>query len=308
MPTKASKTSKAKPTAVQALLSKIKPTAAAKSKPTAPPSSKSAKANGKAVAKPAAQANSNGKSSAEKKGNGKPTAAPKANGKTSAEKKVNGKKVNGKVNTVVEKKAAAANQAKTETTTKAKTLLSAAKPTGKAPKPTKTSKPEPTKPSKAAATKSPTSKVKPPPKKAAPTSSFVRPTPPRPTKSKPVLDSNIKSLHKPFPPFDRIKLSGVPARRNGNSYQQVQQEGSFSSRSRISCPTCPTWKPALSTIQVLHFEPLMLDNLVFRKEAGSYKLDSLFMCHTRLMIHTALLTEAWLTVQFLYFTTSSFSS
>lgn len=255
IPTKAPKTSKSKPTAAEILLSKIKPTAAAKSKTTPAPAKNgnsktaaekkangAAKANGNgkaAVSKPTAQAkvNGNGKSSAEKKVNAKVTAAPKVNGngKVTTEKKVNGNsKVNGKAENKVNGEAkasgkAAANQAKTETTTKAKTEKVKAE-TNKAPKPTKASKP------KAPATKAPTAKTvdtklkvsfqSTAPNKVAPTSANVRPTPPRPTKYK--LDNNVKSLHKPFPPFDKTERSGtaVPTKRFSSGYQQVQQEGS----------------------------------------------------------------------------------
>lgn len=134
--------------------------------------------------------------------------------------------------------------------------------TSKAPKPTKASKPESTTMAKAGASKASTGKTqlraevkevtkiktvvtKVPlikstiskveknvvekvsiPRKVATTSVPVRPTPPRPTKSKMVLDINIKSQHKPFPPFGKTALSGaaVPAKKITNGYQQVQKE------------------------------------------------------------------------------------
>uniref|UniRef100_UPI003AAACF66 uncharacterized protein n=1 Tax=Centroberyx gerrardi TaxID=166262 RepID=UPI003AAACF66 len=182
--------------------------ATAEAKPTAQ-AKVNGNGNGKAVAEKKVNGNGNGKTSAEKKVNGKATVVAKANGngngKASAEKKVNGEakanangksavevkvkvngkaenkvngeaKANGKAITVVDKKAngnGAVKLAKTETTTKAKTVVvkvekiektvvSAAKSAAKveatkAPKPTKA--PEPTKVLKAAATKAPAAKT-----------------------------------------------------------------------------------------------------------------------------------------------------
>lgn len=148
-----------------------------------------------------------------------------------------------------------------------KTVVSAVKSTAKAstskaPKPTKASTPEATTMAKASTTKATTGKAqlkaevkqvktvvnKVPlvkskvskveknvvekvsiPRKVATTSVPVRPTPPRPTKSKMVLDINIKSQHKPFPPFGKTALSGtaVPAKKITNGYQQVQKEDPY---------------------------------------------------------------------------------
>lgn len=338
IPPKAAKSTtakpKARPTAVQILLSKINPTtskfttstvkygsaksAAAKTNSLAKASNNGngkatgAKANGNTDAKPTAQArvSANGKvvvekkvignvkSSAEKKssGNGKVTVVTKSsvtvekkafgNGKATTEVKeikikVNGKpenkvvgeaKANGgaKTVTVVEKKVTngAANRAKIETTTRAKTekvikvekiektVLSTAKSATKlAAKPTKATKFESTtltKATKAAAAaggksqaraevkeatqaKNVATKVPPVkttvsgaaknlvetvtlPRKVASTS--VRPTPPRPVKPKMATDANVKSNHKPFPPFGKT-FTAIPARKVTNGYQQV---------------------------------------------------------------------------------------
>lgn len=350
MPTKAAKSTakplKARPTAVEILLSKINPTTASKftlsivknanSKSAAAKTNGLAKANnngngkatgakangnGKADAKPTTQARLNGngkvvsqtkvssaKSLAEKKysGNGKGAIVTKSNvsekktsgnGKATIEVKeikikVNGKpenkvigeakaNTNGKIITVVEKKFTngAANRAKIETTTRAKTekvtkvektektvftTAKSAKKTdaSKSAKATKATKFGPTtltKATKAAAagktqgraevkevtqvktvvTKVPL--VKPTvskaaknvvervtiPRKVASTSMPIRPTPPRPTKSKMAVDINVKSQHKPFPPFGKTALSGtaIPARKVTNGYQQVQWRG-----------------------------------------------------------------------------------
>lgn len=250
MPTKASKSSaakpsKAKPTAAELLLSKIKPTATAKSKPTTAPAKNGKKPNGATKANsngkivPEKKVNGNGKSPTEKKvsGNGKATVGSKVNGNGKT-----GNKVNGAAKTNSNK--GTGNKEKTKTTTK--TVNSATKsPVGvnKAPKPTKSSKPEPTKVTKAAATKASITKVqgkaefkemtttktvlKPTTKKfSTPTLAPVQPTQHKSTKSK-IMDTNIKSQHKPFPPFGKTQLSGtaVPAKRT-NGYQQVQHEGS----------------------------------------------------------------------------------
>lgn len=268
----------------------------------------------------------NTKSSTEKKssGNGKVTIVTKSNGaaekKTSGsgkatievkdiKVKVNGKpenKVageakangNGKIITVVEKKFTndAANRAKTETTTRAKTekvikvekiektTLSTAKSAtklaaSKAAKPTKAAKFDATtltKATKATATAGKTQAraevkevtqvktvvTKVPlvkttvskaaknvvervtmPRKVASTSMPVRPTPPRPTKSKMAVDINVKSQHKPFPPFGKTALSGttIPGRKVTNGYQQVQWRGPCVGQSgRSVWPICPT--------------------------------------------------------------------
>lgn len=263
----------------------------------------------------------NAKSSAEKKssGNGKVTIVAKSNG--AAEKKTSGSgkatievkeikvkvhekpenKVtgearansNGKIITVVEKKFTngAANRAKIETTTRAKTekvikveriektTLSTAKSAtkldaSKAAKPTKAS--TLTKATKAAAaagktqaraevkevTQVKTVVTKVPlvkttvskaaknvvervtmPRKVASTSIPVRPTPPRPTKSKMAVDINVKSQHKPFPPFGKTALSGttIQGRKVTNGYQQVQWRGPCVGQSgRSVWPICPT--------------------------------------------------------------------
>lgn len=342
MPTKAAKSTtakpKARPTAVEILLSKINPTtskfttstvkygngksAAAKTNGLAKANNSGngkaagAKANGsgKADAKSTAQARVNGngkvvvekkvignaKSSAEKKsgGNGKVTIITKSsvtvekkaigNGKATTEVKESKIKVNakpennvvgeakangnGKIVTVVEKKVAngAANRAKIETTTRAKTenfikvekvektVLSTAKSATKlAVKPTKATKSESTTLTKATkataaaggksqaraevkeATQVKTVATKVPPvkttvskaaknvvetvalpRKVASTSVPVRPTPPRPVKPKMATDANVKSNHKPFPPFGKT-LTAIPARKVTNGFQQV---------------------------------------------------------------------------------------
>lgn len=343
MPTKAAKSTaaklKARPTAVEILLSKITPTTTSKfttstvkysnGKSAAAKTNGLAKANtngngkatgakanghGKAEAKPTAQArvNGNGRVGVEKKaignarfsaakksgGNGRVTVVTKSsvtvekkgigNGKAASEvkeiqMKVNGKSENkvvgeakangnGKIITVVEKKvtSGAANRAKTETTTRAKTekvirvekiektVLSAAKSATKtAAKPTKaTTFESPTlwKATKAAAAaggksqaraevreasqvKTVATKVPPvkttvskaaknavvtvtPPRKVGSTSVPVRPTPPRPVKPKMATGANVKSNHKPFPPFGKT-LTASPARKVTNGYQQV---------------------------------------------------------------------------------------
>lgn len=268
----------------------------------------------------------NGKSSAEKKssGNGKVTIVTKSNGaaekktsgsgkatielkeikvkvhgkpenKVAGEAKANG---NGKIITVVEKKFTngAANRAKIETTTRAKTekvikvekiektTLSTAKSAtkldaSKAAKPTKATKFDAStliKATKAVAaagktqaraevkevtqvktvvTKVPLVKTTASkaaknvvervtmPRKVASTSMPVRPTPPRPTKSKMAVDINVKSQHKPFPPFGKTALSGttVPGRKVTNGYQQVQWRGPCVGQSGCSVwPICPT--------------------------------------------------------------------
>uniref|UniRef100_A0AAV2K194 Uncharacterized protein n=1 Tax=Knipowitschia caucasica TaxID=637954 RepID=A0AAV2K194_KNICA len=58
-------------------------------------------------------------------------------------------------------------------------------------------------------------------KKVVTTSAPVRPTPPRPTKPR-VVDNNVKSQHKPFPPFGSTNLGGTanPAKKITNGYQQ----------------------------------------------------------------------------------------
>nr|XP_029137903.1 nucleolar protein dao-5-like [Labrus bergylta] len=195
----------------------------------------------------------NGK--AENKVNGE----AKANGKviTVVEKKVVS---NGAAKTETTTKAKTEKVVKVEKIEK--TVVSAAKSAAKveatkAPKPTKATKAEPTKAAKVVATKASAAKtqekaevkevvkvktvvtkvplVKPTvskvvktvvekvniPKKAAPTSAPVRPTPPRPTKSK-MVDMNVKSLHKPFPPFGEAVLGGtaVQAKKVTNGYQQ----------------------------------------------------------------------------------------
>lgn len=276
----------------------------------------------------------NAKSSAEKKssGNGKVTIVTKSNGaaekktsgsgkatievkeikvkvhgkpenKVTGEAKANG---NGKIITVVEKKFTngAANRAKIETTTRAKTekvikvekiektTLSTAKSAtkldaSKVAKPTKATKFDAstlTKASKAAAaagktqaraevkevTQVKTVVTKVPlvkttvskaaknvvervtmPRKVASTSMPVRPTPPRPTKSKMAVDINVKSQHKPFPPFGKTALSGttIPGRKVTNGYQQVQWRGPCVGQSgRSVWPIFPLL-PGLSTIQ-----------------------------------------------------------
>lgn len=322
MPTKP----KARPTAVEILLSKINPTttstvkyandksAAAKTNGLAKANNNGngkaaaakANGNGKADAKPTAQARVNGngrvvvekkvtgnaKSSSEKKsgGNGKVTVVTKSsvtvekkavgNGKATSEvkemkSKVSGKpenkvvgeaKANGKIITVVEKKVTngGANQAKIETTTRAKTekglkvekiVLSTAKSeTKSAAKPTKATTSESTtitrvakaaggksqaraEAKEATQVKSVATKVPPVkttvskaaknvvetlalPRKVASTSVPVRPTPPRPVKTKMATDVNVKSNHKPFPPFGKT-LTAIPARKVTNGYQQV---------------------------------------------------------------------------------------
>lgn len=90
------------------------------------------------------------------------------------------------------------------------------------------------------------------PRKVASTSMPVRPTPPRPTKSKMAVDINVKSQHKPFPPFGKTALSGttLPGRKVTNGYQQVQWRGSCVGQSgRSVWPICSTLLPGLSTIQ-----------------------------------------------------------
>ncbi|CAG5888980.1 unnamed protein product [Menidia menidia] len=294
-----SKNGNGKPTAQKKPNGTVKPSVNGNGKTSA------AKSNGKAEAKPTVQAkvngngngkvvaekkingNGNGKSSAEKKVNGnvKATSVPKTNGngKAAAEKKPNGNgkaqakgngvaKANGgsKLTTALEKKVVskgAANQAKSETTTKTKadkavkvdkTVVSAAKAASKVDAtkaPTKASKPKPTQPAKAITTKAPTAKtqskaevkevtkvksvgakvplVKPTvskpvvkkvsiPTKVAPTTAPVRPTPPRPTKPKVMVDNNVKSKNRPFPPFGKTVLGGtaVPGKKVTNGYQQ----------------------------------------------------------------------------------------
>lgn len=283
MPTKASKSSKAKPTAADVLLSKIKPT---KSKPTAAPAKngngktgavKKANGNAKATtgAKPTPQVkvngNGNGKVVAEKKA--PVTSKASSNGKVTTEKKANG---NGKTATDVKAKGNSNGGAKAngnhKTTTKIQTTVVKAT---KAPKPTKASKPGPT---KSAATKAPkvktqskadvkdvkaVTKVPPvskrgnnfvrdsPPTKSVATSAPVRPTPARPTRVNKVPD--IKS-HKPFPPFGNTALSGtgVPPKKVTNRYQQVQQEADvWVGTARVVCPIFPISFPDLSIIQDL---------------------------------------------------------
>lgn len=341
MPSKAAKSTaakpKAKPTAAQILLSKINPTAASKlttstvkystGKSAAAKTNSLAKAsnngngkttgaktNGKAEAKPTAQAKgngngkvvvekkviANGKSVAEKKsgGSAKVTVVTKSsvtvekkavgNGRATAEvkeikNKVNAKAENkvvgeagannsGKTVTVVEKRVTngAANRAKIETTTRAKTekvikvekiektVLSAARSATKsAAKPTKattfesTTFPKATDAAAAAggrsqaraevkeatqvksvATKAPLVKTTVSKaaknmvetvtlsRKVASTSVPIGPTPPRPVKPKTATDLNVKSSHKPFPPFGKT-LPTMPARKVTNGYQQV---------------------------------------------------------------------------------------
>lgn len=90
------------------------------------------------------------------------------------------------------------------------------------------------------------------PRKVASTSMPVRPTPPRPTKSKMAVDINVKSQHKPFPPFDKTALSGtsIPGRKVTNGYQQVQWSGPcLGQGGRSVWPICPTLLPGPSTIQ-----------------------------------------------------------
>lgn len=90
------------------------------------------------------------------------------------------------------------------------------------------------------------------PRKVASTSMPVRPTPPRPTKSKMAVDINVKSQHKPFPPFGKTALSGtsIPGRKITNGYQQVQWSGPcLGQGGRSVWPICPTLLPGPSTIQ-----------------------------------------------------------
>ncbi|KAF7648524.1 hypothetical protein LDENG_00155750 [Lucifuga dentata] len=229
MPTKAPKTSKpskAKPTAVEVLLSKIKPTTAAKLKPTAAPA-KNRKPAAEKKANGAAKANSNGKAAAPKaNGNGKapaeakPAAPAKANGKAAAEKKVNGngktsaeKKVNGNSKTTVVTKTNGNGKAATEKKANGKVTTEAkVKANGKAENKVNATENK--------VVKSVVQKVS-IPKKVAPTPAPIQPTPPRPTKSK-VVDINVKSQHRPFPPFDKTVLSGtsVPAKKPTSGYQQ----------------------------------------------------------------------------------------
>lgn len=242
----------------------------------------------------------NAKSSAEKKsgGSGKVTVVTKSsvtvekkatgNGKATTEvkeikSKLSGKPENkvageakannsGKTVTVVEKKvtSGAANRAKIETTTRAKsekvikvekiekTVLSTARSEAKlTAKPTKATKFESAtfiKTTNAAtaaggksqaraevkeatqvrsvATKAPLVKTTVSkaaknvveavtlPRKVASTSLPIRPTPPRPVKPKTATDLNVKSNHKPFPPFGKT-LPVIPARKVTNGYQQV---------------------------------------------------------------------------------------
>lgn len=60
------------------------------------------------------------------------------------------------------------------------------------------------------------------PRKVASTSTSVpvRPTPPRPLKPKMATEVNVKSNHKPFPPFGKT-FPAIPARKVTNGYQQV---------------------------------------------------------------------------------------
>ena len=267
MPTKAAKPavvkpSKAKPTAVEVLLSKIRPTAAAAKKSSA---EKKVKAEGKA------KANTNGKAVVTKatsstkvsNGNGKVTVEKKVV-KTVVEKKVNGlAKANGKA-AVVKAKASAADKkangaakpAKTETSMKAKvtkvqkTVVSATKSAATkapTPKPTNTPKAQTPKATKAAATKSShvtkvTTIVTKVPVVKTTMKSFLQSSATKRTatslpvlqtttngvRSKPTVDlDNVKSLHKPFPPFGKTALSGtgLPVKRPTSGYQQVQQDG-----------------------------------------------------------------------------------
>lgn len=90
------------------------------------------------------------------------------------------------------------------------------------------------------------------PRKVASTSMPVRPTPPRPTKTKMAVDINVKSQHKPFPPFGKTALSGtsIPGRKITNGYQQVQWSGPcLGQGGRSVWPICPTLLPGPSTIQ-----------------------------------------------------------
>lgn len=291
LPTKASKSTKTKPTAANAFLSKIKPTSAPKSKPTSvgignkvaqnkPNNAAKANGNGKeSLAKP----NSNGKdgtkptvpSKVNGNGKGKIVIEKKVNGKSSAEKKANsnGKaavvskgKANGKAENKNSNEAkangnnkhtslsgkknvkVAAGQAKLETTTKPVTVKASKTNKLEPTKPTKILKPQPTKVAKIKSVKTPvkaevkaSTKVKtfPPQvskkavvKKIAPTqvasTPNPRPTPPRSTKPKVTADSNVKSQHRAFPPFDLTFLSGttVPEKNAIIGVQQVHNEGS----------------------------------------------------------------------------------
>lgn len=222
------------------------------------------KTNGNGSDKAAVVKKVNGKTSVEVKEiavkvNSKPDTKVSGNSKTNG----NGKTVSKDASN--QAKVESAKKSKTEKVVKVeKTVVTVVKSTAKAsaskaPKPTKASTPEATTMAKASATKATSGKTqlkaevkqvktvvaKVPlvkstvskveksvvkqlsiPRKVASTSVPVRPTPPRPTTSKMGLDINIKSQHKPFPPFGKTALSGtaVPAKKITNGYQQVQNQ------------------------------------------------------------------------------------
>ncbi|TNN45779.1 hypothetical protein EYF80_044022 [Liparis tanakae] len=271
---------------------------------------KKANGNGKAPV----VSKTNGKAAAEKKANGKATVEVKevkvkVNGK--AENKVTGEaKANGKVVTVVEKKVVRNG----ETTSRAKTVsivkvekIEKTAVTKSAARVDATKAPKPTKMAKAVATKAPAAKAKAVvtkvplvkstlskvvknaiekvsvQKKVAATSAPVRPTPPRPTKPRLPVDINVKSLHKPFPPFGKAVLGGSAAKKTTNGYQQVQKRRPILGCPEPHVPSVPSGSgPDRSTItglQVHGFlsptprvglhsdcggESLMVDHLVFR--------------------------------------------
>ncbi|XP_069024740.1 neurofilament heavy polypeptide-like, partial [Embiotoca jacksoni] len=222
---------------------------------------KKANGNGKTAVEVKVKANAK----AENKVNGEAKANGNSKVTTVVEKKAvsNGAANQAKVETTTKTKTE--KVVKVEKTVVSAAKAAAKVEATKAPKPAKATKPEPTKMAKAVATKALAAKTqmkaevkevtkvktvvtKVPlvkltatkavknvvkkvsiPTKVAATSAPVRPTPPRPTKSnKVLLDVNVKSQHKPFPPFDKTALSGnaVPAKKVTNGYQQVQQEGS----------------------------------------------------------------------------------
>lgn len=132
-------------------------------------------------------------------------------------------------------------------------------------------------------------------RKVASTSLPVRPTPPRPTKPKMAVDINVKSQHKPFPPFGKTALRGtsVPARKVTSGYQQVQRRGPGPAQYG---PSVPLWS-GLSTIKgvqqnvsgALHAaeapwccwfwcKSCMVGGLDLREEAGSYEARRLRLC------------------------------
>lgn len=180
------------------------------------------------------------------------------NSNTNGNGKAVGKEASNQAKSETTKKGKTEKNVKVEKTVVSAVKSTAKASTSKAPKPTKASAPEATTMAKASTTKATTGKTqlkaevklvktvvtKVPlvkstvskveknvvkkfsiPRKVATTSVPVRPTPPRPTTSKMGLDINVKSQHKPFPPFGKTALRGtaVPAKKVTNGYQQVQK-------------------------------------------------------------------------------------